>query len=316
MADKAILYDSSKCTACKGCQVACKCWNDLPSPLGKNENVFSGSYQNPPDVNGITRMIITFAEHDAPEDSTKFVEWAFGRRSCKHCTDAGCVRVCPAGALTKDEATGFVGLDRSKCIGCQYCSTACPFDVPRYEESGPLNQRTTVQKCTGCIDRVEQGMAPACVSTCQPNALKFGDRDEMLALAHERVEYLKTKGYPDACVYGETEMGGLHVISVLKYGIEKHGEVAEPKMPATVGMMEVMKPVTAVGTGLTVVGLAAMFGLAVGYKRRELAYNPETEDTIDVNTGEVVKHGDGLDETSVKDHIIENLPIGKGGRHE
>lgn len=316
MADKAILYDSSKCTACKGCQVACKCWNELPSPTGLNENVFSGSYQNPPDLNGITRMIITMSEHDAPEGSTKPVLWAFDRRSCKHCTDAGCVRVCPAGALSHDEATGFVRLERSKCIGCQYCSSACPFDVPRYEEGGPLNQRTTVEKCTACLDRVEQGMTPACVSTCQPNALRFGDRDEMIAIAHERVDYLKGRGFEDACVYGETEMGGLHVISVLKYGVEKHGEVAEPRMSPTVGMNEVMKPLTAVGTGLTVAGLAAMFALGVGYKRRTLAYNPETADTIDVETGEVVKHGDGQDEMSVKEHILESLPIGKGGSHE
>lgn len=316
MADKAILYDSSKCTACKGCQVACKCWNDLPSPTGKNENVFSGSYQNPPDINGVTRMIITLEEHDAPEGSLKPVAWAFNRRSCKHCTDAGCVRVCPSGALSHDEETGFVHLDRSKCIGCQYCSSACPFDVPRYEESGPLAQRTTIEKCTGCLDRVAEGMAPACVSTCQPNALRFGDRDEMIALAHERVAYLKERGFSDACVYGETEMGGLHVISVLKYGVEKHGEVVSPKMSPTVTMQEIMKPVTAVGTGLTVAGLAAMFALGVGYKRRTLAYNPDTQDTIDVNTGEVVKHGDGQDELSVKEHILENLPLGKGGRHE
>ena len=56
MSEKAIYFDSSKCTACKGCQVACKCWNDLPSPTGTNENTFTGTYQNPADLNGDLRV--------------------------------------------------------------------------------------------------------------------------------------------------------------------------------------------------------------------------------------------------------------------
>lgn len=79
MSEKAIYFDSSKCTACKGCQVACKCWNDLPSPTGTNENTFTGTYQNPADLNGDTRLIMTFAEH---EGGSKGVKWAFGRRAC------------------------------------------------------------------------------------------------------------------------------------------------------------------------------------------------------------------------------------------
>ena len=191
----------------------------------------------------------------------------------------------------------------------------CPFDVPRYRTEGI---RDYVNKCTGCPDRVAQGMDPACVSTCQPNALRFGPRDEMLDLAQERLEILKGRGYEDAEIYGANEMGGLHVISVLKYGREATGLPANPSAPATVGMTRVMKPVTGVVTGLTVVGLAAMFALGVGYKRDKLVYNPETEDTVSLITGDVVKHGDAQDEKSVKEHILENHPfgIGKGGSDE
>ena len=71
--------------------------------------------------------------------------------------------------------------------------------------------------------------------------------------------------------------------------------------------------VTGAVTGLTVAGLAAMFVLGIGYKRDKLAYNPETDDTISVDTGEVVKHGDGQDEETVMEHITENLPGKKGG---
>lgn len=314
MAEKAILFDSSKCTACKGCQVACKCWNNLPSPTELNACVssFTGTYQNPADINGDTRLIITFNETDAPAAySTKPIGWAFGRRGCQHCDDAPCATVCPGGALTKDEVTGFVTVDDTKCIGCKYCKSACPFDVPRYRAEGA---REVINKCTGCIDRIENGMAPACVSTCQPQALKFGDRDEMLRIAREKVEWLHEHGYPDACVAGDDEGYKTHVIHVLKYGYAAHGQLENPEVPATVAMTQVMKPVTGALSGLTVVGLGAMFALASGYSRRRLVYNPETQDTLDYDTGEVVKHGDGQDTESVMQHITENL--GKGGNRE
>lgn len=312
MSEKAIYFDSSKCTACKGCQVACKCWNNLPSSLGTNETKWSGTHQNPADINGNTRLIITFNEL-AGDSKIKPVKWAFGRRACQHCTDAPCATVCPGGALVRNEDTGFVEVHQDKCVGCQYCHSVCPFDVPRYESNGLLD-KTVIDKCTGCADRVSHGMAPACVSTCQPNALQFGDRDEMIAKGKEKVEWLHENGYADACLFGENEMGGLHVIQVLKYGIEAHGQVADPQVPATAQLTQIMKPVTGALTGLTVVGLAAMFGLAVGYKRDTLAYNPETEDTVSVVTGDVVQHGDPQDDKSVVEHITENLPFGKGGK--
>lgn len=310
MSEKAILFDTSRCSGCHGCQIACKCWNGLPSPTGLNANEFSGTHQNPPDLNGDTRLIMTYSESEGTI-GTKTVQWAFGRRACQHCTDAPCATICPAGAIHKDEATGFVTVDDSKCIGCQYCSTACPYDVPRYY--GPQGK---VNKCTGCVDRIEQGMAPACVSTCQPGALEFGNRSDMLAEAEKRLAMLKERGYENAAIYGAEEMGGLHVIQVLKYGVEAHGQVADPQMNPTVGMTQIMKPITGVVTGVTVLGLAAMFALGVGYKRDKLVYNPETEDTISLDTHKVVKHGDGQDEESVKEHIFENLPFGKGGKDE
>ena len=114
MSDKAILFDTSRCSACRGCQVACKCWNDLPSTLEKNGNPSTGSYQSPMDLNGTTRILISFNEEAGGD---KGVKWAFGRRSCQHCTDAACATICPAGAIAKHAATGLVTVDESKCIG-------------------------------------------------------------------------------------------------------------------------------------------------------------------------------------------------------
>ena len=312
MSEKAIYFDSSKCTACKGCQVACKCWNNLPSPLGTNETKWSGTHQNPADINGNTRLIITFNEL-AGDSKIKPVKWAFGRRACQHCTDAPCATVCPGGALVRNEDTGFVEVDQSKCVGCKYCLDACPYNVPRYDGDNGILGRAIINKCTGCGDRVEHGMAPACVSTCQPQALRFGTREEMLAYGQERVEVLRGRGFADASLYGADQIGGAHVLHVLKYPLDRYELPENPEVSATVAMTQVMKPITGALSALTVVGLAAMFGLAAGYKRDKLAYNPATKDTIDVATGAVVKHGDGQDEMSVMEHITENIGK-KGGR--
>ena len=168
-------------------------------------------------------------------------------------------------------------------------------------------------KCTGCGDHIEHGMTPACVSTCQPQALRFGTREEILAYGQERVEVLRGRGFADASLYGADQIGGAHVLHVLKYPLDRYELPENPEVSATVAMTQVMKPITGALAGVTVVGLAAMFGLAAGYKRDKLAYNPATKDTIDVATGAVVKHGDGQDEMSVMEHITENIGK-KGGR--
>ena len=316
MADMAILFDTSRCSGCHACQVACKVWNGLPSSLELNGNKWSGSHQNPSDVNGTTRLIMLYNEMENPDYATtgdvsaqlatKRVKWAFGRRACQHCTDAACISICPAGAVFRDEETGFVTTDNSKCIGCQYCSAACPFDVPRYDEgvSG------TIQKCSGCVDRIANGMSPACVTTCQPEALSFGERKDMIKEAYKRLNMLKERGYSDAMVYGEKEMGGLHVIQVLKYGAAAHGAVENPSVSPAVTLTNVAKPVTAVVFPLVIVAFGVMAGLAHGYKRDTLVYNSETKDTISLETGEAVKTGlKPMDERGWVDAIFENMPF-------
>ena len=260
----AMLFDSSRCTGCKGCQVACKQWNMLPSPMGLNENVFHGSYQNPPNLNGDTRLVMTFDEKPSG-DKFRPVNWAIGRRSCFHCTDAGCVQACSSGALYKTEQ-GVLPFDTEKCNGCTFCQAACPFDVPRFR---PTDGR--IDKCTLCLDRLEEGEIPACVKTCQPEALKFGPREEMIALGKQRVEFLKKKGFEKAELYGEHEMGGLHILQVCKYGHEAYGLPTDPKPDTPLAAIQAMKPVTAVGTAAVVAGLAVSFLAAAGYRRKKVS---------------------------------------------
>lgn len=256
----AMLFDASHCTGCKGCQVACKQWNMLPSPMGHNENQFTGSYQCPSDLNGNTRLIMTFKERPSG-NKYQPINFAIGRRSCFHCTDAGCVTACSSGALFHED-NGVVSLDATKCNGCKYCEAACPFDVPRYRDDG------IVDKCTMCIDRLREGEVPACVHTCQPEALKFGPREEMIRIGKERVEFLKKKGFAKAELYGEHECGGLHILTVCKFGHEAYGLPTDPKMNPMVEYARLMKPVTTVGTGLVVAGLAVSFIAAMGYRRK------------------------------------------------
>ncbi|MDY6010872.1 MAG: 4Fe-4S dicluster domain-containing protein [Duodenibacillus sp.] len=259
----AILFDSSHCTGCKGCQVACKQWNVLPAPLEKNSIKFTGSYQSPADLNGDTRLVMTFAEH---ESGNKFqpLNFAIGRRSCFHCTDAGCVEACSSGALYKTPE-GVVAFDSAKCNGCTYCESACPFDVPRFRPTDG-----TIDKCTLCLDRLEEGGIPACVKTCQPEALCFGPRDEMIAKGRQRVEFLKKKGFAKAELYGEKEMGGLHILSVCKHGHEAYGLPTNPTVNPSVKTAKLMRTVTGVGTAAVVAGLAVSLIAARGYRRDEV----------------------------------------------
>ncbi|MDO4936695.1 MAG: 4Fe-4S dicluster domain-containing protein [Sutterellaceae bacterium] len=288
----AMLFDSSHCTGCKGCQVACKQWNVLPSPLGLNENKFTGSYQSPADLNGNTRLVMTFKEH---ENDNKFqpLNFAIGRRSCFHCTDAGCVEACSSGALYKTEE-GVVAYDTDKCNGCTYCEAACPFDVPRFRPTDGC-----IDKCTLCFDRLEEGGIPACVKTCQPEALMFGTREEMIKKGHERVAFLKKKGFEKAELYGEHEMGGLHIMQVCKHGHEAYGLPTNPVKNTMTSASKMMRTVTGVGTAAVLAGLAVSFIAARGYRRDDLTveeakkhWTPEQRATADREVKELLANQD------------------------
>lgn len=258
MTESAILYDSSKCSACKGCQVQCKQWNMLPSSLTKNDYEFTGSYQSMADLNGDTRLLIEFRENEVDKGG---IEWAFSRRACFHCTDPACMDVCPVGAISKLE-NGTVKLDSTKCVGCKYCTAACPFEVPKYRANFVVSN-----KCTLCDDRTAKGLEPACVKTCPAAAMTFGPRDEMLAAGKTRVTELKAAGFDKAELYGETEMGGMHSLFVAKYGFEAHGLIRDPKKSEAVTAFALIKPLAGIGVAGMLGVLGVSFLTGIGYKR-------------------------------------------------
>jgi formate dehydrogenase iron-sulfur subunit len=218
---RAILVDASKCIGCRGCQVACKQWHDLPAEA----TTFRGTYENPGDLSATTWRMVRFVE--APANGAR---WSFLSKACQHCTDASCLAVCPTGALFR-RPWGAVDLDQGACNGCRYCVAACPFGVITANEA-----TGRVDKCVLCPDRVEAGLAPACVATCPTGALVFGERGDLLARGRRRVADLERRGRP-ARLYGETELSGLHVLSVLlEDEPEAYGLPATPRF-ATAGLV-------------------------------------------------------------------------------
>ena len=222
-----MLYDASKCVGCRACQMACKDWNELPSKSTDPERI----YESPLHLSGDTWTLITVAEQDSA--------WSFVNYQCMHCEQASCVSVCPTGAAA--HAGEFVLIDQAWCIGCGYCVQACPFNVPhRSEVTG------TARKCTFCEDRVRVGDKPACASACPTGALTWGQRDELLAEAKERVEALRTSGFPDVHLYGETELGGLGRLSILTLPLEAYGLPELPRYAtSSVGLQWLSGVVTA-----------------------------------------------------------------------
>jgi formate dehydrogenase beta subunit len=214
-----------------------------------------GSYQNPPDLQWNTWTLIRFQEYEDEKDAFK---WLFRKDGCMHCTDAGCVKVCPSGALYHTDL-GTVGIHKEKCIGCKECIAACPFHIPRYDAN-----TDKVYKCDLCYSRIKEGLAPACVKSCPTGALTIGDKDTMIKKAYAKVEKLGG----DANVYGDKFVDGTHVIYVLQYKPKVYDALpVNPKVPLSVFIWkDLLKPLSLLAAG-GVVGGSLLHYILHGPKR-------------------------------------------------
>jgi formate dehydrogenase iron-sulfur subunit len=184
---KAIFIDTTRCTACRGCQVACKEWHGHPAVPTKQR----GSHQNPPDLTPYNYKLVRFSEHLIDDR----VHWLFFPEQCRHCLQPACKATADLyveGAIIQDETTGIVVCtDKTKELTAEQAQEvidSCPYNVPRRDEkTGTLN------KCDMCIDRVKAGMVPMCVKSCCTGTMSFGEREDMLKLAKERLEKVKAE---------------------------------------------------------------------------------------------------------------------------
>jgi len=257
------LVDTSLCIGCKACEVACQEWNDQEFTLG----VFNNTYQTQPDLTPSFWNLIKFNEH--VDDGVN--SWLMAKYQCMHCADPGCLKACPAPGAIVQLPNGIVDFKQDNCIGCGYCITGCPFDVPRLS---PTSKK--VYKCSLCSDRVGAGMTPACIRTCPTNCLTFGSRTDLVQLAEIRTAELKEDGFKDAGIYDGPGVGGTNVMSVLKHASapEKYGLPKDPRIPWTVSLWK---------GPLKWAANAAFLGTAVGAMLHYLKFGPkETHDDDEV----------------------------------
>jgi formate dehydrogenase beta subunit len=220
--------------------------------------------------------LIKFAEHERDGN----LMWLMRKDQCMHCEDPGCLRACPAdGAIIKYE-NGIVDFQQENCIGCGYCISGCPFDIPKFNQ-----QTKKVFKCTLCSDRVGQGLEPACIKACPTGCLHFGTKEEMVQIAHSRAHQLKTQsGFANAGVYNPESIGGTHVIYVLHditqpglYG----GLPANPVIPPSYTVWKWLAKPT--GLLMAVLGIFAVFfhRITIGPKVPQPEPVPVVEDHPD-----------------------------------
>ena len=233
--------DTSVCIGCKACEVACKEWNAVPDDgfdllgmsfdntgeLGANswrhvafveqplalddrEPGFAGLPTGPSSSslrNGEVRDLGMpgFArpgDATGAESRTDF-RWLMASDVCKHCTHAGCLDVCPTGALFRTEF-GTVVVQQDICNGCGYCVSGCPYGVI---DRRPQDGRA--QKCTLCYDRLRGGLEPACAKACPTDSIQFGELDELRERADRRVAQLHEQGVTEARLYGRDPDDGV-----------------------------------------------------------------------------------------------------------
>ncbi|WP_433790635.1 4Fe-4S dicluster domain-containing protein [Actinoplanes sp. CA-252034] len=226
--------DTSVCIGCKACEVACKEWNAVPDD---GFELLGHSYDNTGGLSANSWRHVAFIEQPVTTDVLAEVEagsgpgdvrWLMMSNVCKHCTQAGCLDVCPTGSLFRTEF-GTVVVQEDICNGCGYCIPACPYGV--------IDQRRDdgrAWKCTLCYDRVGDGLTPACAQACPTESIQFGEVGELRERAAARVRALHTHGVGEARLYGhdpDDGVGGNGAFFLLLDEPEVYGLPPAPVVP-------------------------------------------------------------------------------------
>ena len=204
MSGKAFFIDTTVCTACRGCQIACKQWNQLPATETRNW----GSMQNPKDLSFYTYKLVRFQEHMGSNDKPV---WYFFPDQCRHCVEPPCMEAAevdaPGGIIIDSQTGAVLYTDKLRKANSKDVMEACPFNIPQVQKGTGY-----MSKCTMCVDRVHNGLLPACVKTCPTGAMNFGDRDKMVALANKRLAAIKSR-FPKASVSGLEDLRVFYLLA-------------------------------------------------------------------------------------------------------
>ena len=185
-----MLYDSTRCAGCQGCEFACAEVHGLQAPNFEDVPV-AGTLRKTDE----TRRTVINAYQTSKGD-------IYVKRQCMHCNDPACTAACLTKAMFKNEQ-GPVSWRGNKCMGCRYCMVSCPFDIPKFEYHSP---NPKIEKCDMCFDRLKEGLKPACAEQCPTEAIVFGTRRELLTEARKRIN--DNPGQYHDYIYGEHEAGG------------------------------------------------------------------------------------------------------------
>src|ERR671935_277151 len=256
--------DTTVCIGCKACEVACKEWNQLPAENGGVRELSGDSYDNTRRLDGIHWRHVKFVEQFSAD--RRDGRWLMMSDVCKHCVQAGCLEVCPTGAIIRTEFDTVV-IQSDVCNGCRDCIAACPFGVI---DINPVSG--TAQKCTLCYDRMRAGLEPACSKACPTDSINFGPIRELKQQAEARVHQLHQQGEGRAYLYGADDkfLGGLNSFYLLVDKPEVYGLPRNPKMPT-----RNLLPSSLLSTaGAVVLALLGMVGLRK-HRMDERAGEPE-----------------------------------------
>jgi formate dehydrogenase iron-sulfur subunit len=224
----AFFTDTTVCIGCKACEVACKEWNEVPETLWE---LTGNSYDNTGHLSADAWRHVAFIEQRIDEVQREGdFRWLMLSDVCKHCTTAGCLDVCPTGALFKTEFDSVV-VQSDICNGCGYCVVGCPYGVISRRESDGR-----AWKCTMCYDRLRTGDQPACAKVCPTDSINFGTLEAMRALASARLAQVVEAGEERAHLYGDVEddaagVDGTGALFLLLDEPEVYGLPPDPVVP-------------------------------------------------------------------------------------
>jgi formate dehydrogenase iron-sulfur subunit len=197
------------------------------------------------------------------QSADREIRWLMSSDVCKHCTHAGCLDVCPTGALFRTEF-GTVVVQQDICNGCGYCVSGCPYGViDRRPGDGRAN------KCTLCYDRLHDGLEPACAKACPTQSIQFGELDELRERADRRLAELHGQGVAEAELYGrdpDDGVGGHGALFLLLDKPEVYGLPPDPVVPTRFAP-EIWRRVGTAAAAFAVAGIGAFVSAAFGNRR-------------------------------------------------